>query len=122
MNPTILILLAGLMGAAGVGLAAAAAHGPYAGSGLESAAHMLLFHAIAVLAGASALDRLELWRPALTIALYGWVLGASLFAGSIALRTFTGVAPFPMAAPTGGSILILSWLALAAATIFALRR
>ncbi len=45
----ILIALAGLMGAAGVMLAAAGAHGK-PGSGLDSAGYLLLIHAAAVIA------------------------------------------------------------------------
>ena len=44
--------MAGMMGAAGVVLAAAGAH-VTAGSGLDSAAYMLLFHGVAVLGGAA---------------------------------------------------------------------
>ena len=45
----ILVVLAGLMGAAGIALAAASAHQPDA-TRLASASSMLLFHATAVLA------------------------------------------------------------------------
>jgi uncharacterized membrane protein YgdD (TMEM256/DUF423 family) len=38
------------------------------------------------------------------------------------LRTFAGHRLFPMAAPSGGIILIAAWLALAAAAILALVR
>lgn len=116
MALNILIAVAGLMGAGGVILAAAAAHGG-ANASLESGAHMLLFHAVAVLAGSAVLDRALLWRPALLLALGGWALGASLFAADIALRTFAGHRLFPMAAPTGGTILIAAWIALAVAAV-----
>jgi uncharacterized membrane protein YgdD (TMEM256/DUF423 family) len=45
--------------------------------------------------------------------LIAWMLGAFLFSGDIALRAFTGHRIFAMAAPTGGTILIIAWLALA---------
>jgi uncharacterized membrane protein YgdD (TMEM256/DUF423 family) len=48
------------------------------------------------------------------------VLGSALFAGEIALRAFVGYRLFPMAAPTGGVVLILAWLALTVAAILAL--
>jgi uncharacterized membrane protein YgdD (TMEM256/DUF423 family) len=41
-----------------------------------------------------------------------------LFAGDISLRAFAGQRLFAMAAPGGGIILILSWLAFAAAAAF----
>lgn len=113
---SILIVLAGLMGAAGVVLLAAAAHS-VPGAGLDSAGHMLLFHAAAVLGGAAVLQAGLVWRPLGLVALCGLVLGAALFSGDLALRAFAGHRLFPMAAPAGGTILIGSWLLLAAAGI-----
>jgi uncharacterized membrane protein YgdD (TMEM256/DUF423 family) len=116
---TILIALAGLMGAGGVILAAAGAHAaPQAG--LDSAAYMLLFHAAAVLGGAALAQQGLVWRPLLLAALIAWIVGACLFSGDIALRAFAGHRLFAMAAPAGGVILIAAWLALAAAAIGAL--
>jgi uncharacterized membrane protein YgdD (TMEM256/DUF423 family) len=63
-----------------------------------------------------------LLRPLAFGVLGGWVLGSALFAGDIALRTFVGYRLFPMAAPTGGVVLILAWLALVVTAIFALLR
>jgi uncharacterized membrane protein YgdD (TMEM256/DUF423 family) len=121
MTVTILIALAGLMGASGIALAAAAAHiAP--GAGLDSAAYILLFQAVAVLGGAALMQQGLLWRPLAIIVLAAWVLGATLFSGDIALRAFTGHRLFPMAAPAGGIILIAAWLVLAAAAIIALMR
>jgi uncharacterized membrane protein YgdD (TMEM256/DUF423 family) len=121
MTSTIIIVLAGLMGAGGVILAAASAHAT-PGAGLDSAAYMLLFHAAAILGGAALLQQGLLWRPLALIALAGWVLGGALFSGDIALRTFAGHRLFAMAAPTGGTLLIVAWLALAAAAVVALAR
>jgi len=58
--------------------------------------------------------------PGLLAVLIAWVVGASLFAGDVALRAFAGHRLFPFAAPTGGMILIAAWLVLAAAAIGAL--
>jgi uncharacterized membrane protein YgdD (TMEM256/DUF423 family) len=116
-----LILFAGLMGAFGVILAAAAAH-TMPGAGLDSAAYMLLFHATAVLGGAALLDRGTLWRPLGSFALAGWVFGSVLFSSDITLRAFAGRPLFAMAAPTGGVILIGAWLALAGAIIGTMMR
>jgi uncharacterized membrane protein YgdD (TMEM256/DUF423 family) len=115
---TILIVLAALMGAAGIVLAAASAH-VAPGTGLDGAAYLLLFHAAAVLGGAALLQQGMLWRPLALIVLAAWILGAALFSGDIALRAFAGHRLFAMAAPTGGMILIAGWLALAAAAIAA---
>ena len=121
MALTLLIALAGLMGASGIVLAAAGAHAaPQAG--LDGAAYLLLFHAAAMLGGAALTHQGLLWRPLMLAVLAGWVLGAVLFSGDITLRAFTGHRLFAMAAPTGGIILIAAWLALAAAAIGALLR
>ena len=42
-------------------------------------------------------------------------IAAGLFAGDLTLRQYAGHGLFPMAAPTGGTLLIASWLALAVA-------
>jgi uncharacterized membrane protein YgdD (TMEM256/DUF423 family) len=110
----VLLVLAGLMGAAGIVLAAAGAHA-MPGAGLDSAAYLLLFHAVAVVGGAALLQLGPLWRPLGLAALAGWIVGATLFSGDVALRAFVGHRLFPFAAPTGGLILIAAWLALAAA-------
>jgi uncharacterized membrane protein YgdD (TMEM256/DUF423 family) len=121
MTLPILLLLAGLMGAGGVVLAAADAHAA-PGAGLAGAAYMLLFHAAALVGGAALYQQGGLWRPLLLAVLVGWIVGATLFSGDVALRAFAGHRLFPMAAPTGGIIMIAAWLALVAAAIAALIR
>ena len=104
-----LAAFAGLMGASGVALAAMAAHLPDA-TRLGTASSMLLFHAVATL-GAVALSERHLLQPNIgLIAALGFVAGSALFAGDLALRQFAGHSLFPMAAPTGGTVLIASWL------------
>jgi uncharacterized membrane protein YgdD (TMEM256/DUF423 family) len=112
--PAIFTIFAGLIGAAGVILAAAGAH-LASGTALESAANLLLFHAASLLGATALLRQGVLWRPAALIALTGWIVGAGSFSTDIALLTFAGRRLFPMAAPTGGTILIIAWLALALA-------
>ena len=92
------------------------------GSRLDSAANMLLFHAVAVLGGAALLEQGQLWRPMALVALAGFVLGGFLFSCDIALRVFVGHRLFAMAAPAGGTILIAAWLTLAVIAIVALVR
>jgi len=121
MTLPIILLLAGLMGAGGVVLAAADAHAA-PGAGLAAAAYMLLFHAAALVGGAALYGQGVLWRPLLLAVLIAWIVGAALFSGDVALRTFAGHRLFPMAAPTGGIVLIAAWLALAAAAVGALLR
>jgi uncharacterized membrane protein YgdD (TMEM256/DUF423 family) len=114
-----LLVLAGLMGACGVGLAAAAAHGTSA-AGLDSAAWLLLFHAVAILGAASLSHQGQLWRPLALAAMLCFVLGGALFSGDIAMRAFAGQRLFPMAAPTGGTLLLGGWLILATAALAAM--
>ncbi len=116
MTATVLIVLAGLMGAAGIALAAAGAHAA-PGAGLDSAGNMLLFHAAAVIAAAAALQAGLMLRPLGLIAAFALVLGAVLFSGDIALRAFAGHRLFPMAAPTGGMVLIAGWLLISIAAL-----
>lgn len=110
----VLIGLAGLMGACGVVLAALAAHGADA-SLLVPASSMLLFHAAAVLGTTALAVRGPIHAAFALVPAWGFVAGAALFAGDLALRQFAGHALFPSAAPTGGTLLIASWLALAVA-------
>jgi len=113
---TLFLTLAGLMGASGVVLAAAGAHGK-TGMGLDSAGYLLLIHACAAIAVTIAIRNGLVLRPVAGIATIGFILGAALFAGDVALRAYTGHRLFPMAAPTGGTLLILAWLALVVAAL-----
>jgi uncharacterized membrane protein YgdD (TMEM256/DUF423 family) len=117
----VLIALAGVMGAVGVVLLAAAAHAA-PGAGLDSAGQILLFHAAAVLALAAAQQSGLAAPPLGPIAGIGFCVGAALFAGDIAARAFLEHRLFPMAAPTGGFVLIASWLIVAGAGVVAAMR
>ena len=110
----ILIVLAAIMGADGVMLAAASAHQADA-SRLASASSMLLFHASAVLAAVALAERGLVHTRIGIVAAFGFVIAASLFAGDLTLRQYAGHSLFPYAAPTGGTLLIASWLVLAIA-------
>lgn len=110
----ILIVLAGVMGADGVILAAAAAHQPDAAR-LASASSMLLFHAAALLGAVALAERSVIHVRIGILAASGFVVATALFAGDVTLRHYAGHGLFPFAAPTGGTLLIASWLALAVA-------
>lgn len=100
-----LLLLAGILGIAGVGLAAAASH---LGDGhlLGNAAQMCLVHAPALVGIVAAGARLR--TGAVAGMLIG--LGTALFAGDLVYRHFQGSGLFPMAAPTGGMTMMAGWL------------
>ncbi len=106
-----LAFLAACMGAAGVALAALAAHQGGVFAGLAS--QFLILHAAALL-GVSAHARQSRGR-ALLAAGAALALGATLFSADLAARDYFGGRLFPFAAPTGGSLMILAWLALAIA-------
>jgi len=110
----LLVLVAGLMGAAGVVFAALASHA-YAGTSLSVAATMLSLHAPAVIAVAVGRKAGVLHDLSARIAAWGLVAGTVLFCGDLAMRTFVGAGLFPMAAPTGGSLMIAAWIGVAAA-------
>jgi uncharacterized membrane protein YgdD (TMEM256/DUF423 family) len=110
----ILIILAGIMGADGVILAAASAHQGDA-TRLVPASSMLLFHATAVLAAVALAERSVIHVRIGISAAFGFVIAAALFAGDLTLRQYAGHSLFPMAAPAGGTLLIVSWLLLAVA-------
>ena len=110
----ILVILAGIMGADGVVLAALSAHGSDAAA-LTPASSMLLFHASAVLATTALAARGLVQPRAGVAAAFGFVVAAFLFAGDLSMRHFAGHRLFPYAAPSGGTLLILSWLLLAVA-------
>jgi uncharacterized membrane protein YgdD (TMEM256/DUF423 family) len=101
-----LLALAGLCGAVGFGLAAAGTHTGQAELGI--AANFLLFHAAALIG-------IALLRGNRIATAAGWVLvaGLVLFAGDLIVLSTRGASPFPLAAPIGGSLLILGWLLLA---------
>ena len=113
-----LIAVAGLMGAAGIVLAALGAHGSDLAR-LTTASSMLLFHAPVILALVLLGERRLVQRQLAIAAAIGFLTGALLFAGDLTVRDLLGHALFPMAAPSGGTVLIVSWILLALAGLVA---
>jgi uncharacterized membrane protein YgdD (TMEM256/DUF423 family) len=107
----VLIAAAGLMGAAGVIVAAMATHEADTAR-LAPASMMLLFHACAVLGTVALAERGLVHSRIGLIGSCGFVLAAALFSGDLMMRHVTGDRLFPFAAPTGGTLLIASWLVL----------
>jgi uncharacterized membrane protein YgdD (TMEM256/DUF423 family) len=110
----ILIILAGVMGADGLILAAASAHQGDAAR-LAPASSMLLFHATAVLAVVALAERGVIHARIGIASAFGLVIASAVFAGDLTLRQYAGHGLFPFAAPSGGTLLIVGWLALAVA-------
>lgn len=103
----IFILSGGVVGAAGVALSAVAAHA--GGGNVGTAATFLLAHAPALLA-------IGLLGRGRVLAAGGGalLLGLLVFCGDLLMRHYVGERLFPMAAPTGGTIIIVGWLIVAA--------
>lgn len=104
----ILLTVAGLMGALGVAVAAAASHGE--SRNLSAMATMFLAHAPVLVA--VALAGREKWLDLAALALAS---GTIVFGGDLAIREWLGQGAFPGAAPIGGGVMVLGWLMLAAA-------
>lgn len=117
----ILFALAALYGACGTMLLAAGSHST--GGLATTAGQMLLWHAPAILSASLARDTDYLHRAMASASILLLILGAALFALDLVVRAFLGWPRlFPMAAPVGGSLLILGWFVLALAAIGGGRR
>ncbi len=100
--------VAGLLGAAGVALAAVAAH-RVAEPSLATAAMFLIVHAAAAVALSAVASGTPLPVGLLASASL-MILAVALFSGDVATRVLLEGRLFPMAAPLGGSLLILAWV------------
>lgn len=103
--PRVLLVLSGLIGAAGVAAAAGASH---------SESRNLAAMAAIFLAHAPALVALSLYGRgrALLAAASVLAMGTMVFGGDLALRQWVGHGLFAGAAPLGGGLMILGWLGL----------
>jgi len=109
-------VLGAASGLSGVALSAAAAH-VAGGANLEIAARFLLVHAPALI-GVALLAGTELAHPgAARAAGLALALGLVLFAGDLVMRVFGAAPLFPMAAPSGGVLLMIGWALIALAAI-----
>ena len=110
MASRLLIFAAGLCGAAGVALSAVAAHGGSANT--ATAATLLVVHAPALLVIAMTFFNTSCHGPPSSC------FSAALFAGDLVTRDFIDDRLFAMAAPVGGSLMILGWLGIALSALF----
>lgn len=110
----IFVAVAGLLGAAGVALAAQASHGG-GGNYAGITSSMMLFHAPLFLA--LGFGRAGSFRFLLNSGLL-LLLGLLMFCADLSYRDWSGSALFPMSAPIGGSAMILGWLGIAASALF----
>lgn len=107
-----LVTAGGVLGLAGVVVSAASSH-VGGGALAQTAGTFLLLHAAAVLALAALVGSVA--RPAvLAAAAVTLTAGVILFAGDLVLAGLWGWRPFPPAAPIGGGLLLIGWIAVAA--------
>jgi uncharacterized membrane protein YgdD (TMEM256/DUF423 family) len=116
MFPRIALLLSGFIGALGVALSAAVAHGGDQHL-LGTAATMCLAHAPVLLGIFAAFDRIR--TASVATLLIG--VGCLLFTSDLLWRTHSGTGLFPMSAPTGGTMMILGWVALGIGGFFSVK-
>jgi uncharacterized membrane protein YgdD (TMEM256/DUF423 family) len=108
----IVIIVAALLGAAGVASAAGATH-----TGDQALLGPL---ALIALTHSPALIALAAYQPPFRFQPHAMVIiafGAILFSIDLAVRHFTGAPFFEHAAPIGGTALIAGWLVLAASAV-----
>jgi len=121
MPERFLLFLGALCGLAGVIASAAAAH-VSGDDNLKTAAQFLLFHA-PLLAAAPAIVRSgAVHRHIALLALMLVFIGVALFSGQLAMRALKDASLFAMAAPTGGTVLMLGWALLGVAALVPVRK
>lgn len=102
------LFFAGIFGFGGVVSAALASH---AGDPrlMGAASAMLLAHAPALIALCAAWPAIRTAAAAAALL----ILGTLLFTGDLLMRQTVGHGLFPMSAPTGGTLMMAGWLAIA---------
>jgi MYXO-CTERM domain-containing protein len=116
-----LVVAGALAGFLGVMLSAVARHTPGT-MYLETAAQFLLFHGAALVGLAALLANGVVERRLGAVAGWGLVLGLVLFCGDLASRDFFARPLFAMAAPIGGTVMMVGWILLGAAGLWRRRR
>ena len=116
------LLIGALAGVTGVALGAFGAHGlrsrlsPEMLAVFETGVRYHLYHALALLATASIMGRLEGNR---LVAAAGWlfVAGILLFSGSLYVLAVTGIRTLGAITPIGGVAFLIAWACLAIAAL-----
>ncbi|NBS35233.1 MAG: DUF423 domain-containing protein [Methylocystaceae bacterium] len=123
MNITkLIVFIAALHGAAGVGLAAAASHGADKMPLLGTASQFLMIHAACGLALAAFLCSVTLNGRLLVGIIISMQSGVSLFSADLISRAYLEGRLFPFAAPLGGSVTLFAWIALALWSLLHIRQ
>ena len=115
------LLIGSLAGAVGVALGAFGAHGlrarlsPEMLAVFETGVRYEMYHAIALLALAALMTRLDGWL--FHAAGWAFTIGILLFSGSLYLLALTGIRVLGAITPLGGVAFILGWAFLAIAAL-----
>lgn len=110
-----LMLIGGVLGAAGVSAAAAAAHVANT-AGMNAIAQIGMAHGAALVALAALAQGMA--RPVWTLGAASLIaFGAGAFCLELGLRHFFAISMFPNAAPIAGTAIILGWLGVAVAAL-----
>ncbi len=117
----LIALIAALHGATGVALAAASAHAA-PNPLLATASQFLMIHASVEMALAALIHAQPPVARWLAVAAFCLQGGVTLFSADLLARVYGSGRLFPFAAPIGGSLTIVSWLALAVAAALWLAR
>lgn len=116
------LLLGAINGLISVGAGAYGRHGPfdqYAREMFAIASQYQISHGLALIATAWLASRVDdRSRPLIVVAGLAFALGVVFFSGSLYWFAIVGSLPFSGAAPIGGFLLMLGWLAL---IIYAIR-
>jgi uncharacterized membrane protein YgdD (TMEM256/DUF423 family) len=113
LMPRLALFLAGLIGAFGVGFAALSAHG--GDTRLYGAAALICLTQAPALLGLSIGWRMVRTAPVASVLI---AVGCILFAGDVSMLARFGHGLFSMAAPLGGTMMILGWIAVAVGAFF----
>ncbi|MEW6122864.1 MAG: DUF423 domain-containing protein [Pseudomonadota bacterium] len=105
----LLLLVAGLFGAAGVAASAVAAH-LAGGASLATAGQFLMIHAAAIAALSAAGLLATRGAVLLLVGATAMAAGTLLFSGDLALRALMGIKLLWGTAPFGGTLMIAGWI------------
>jgi len=108
------IVIAAILGLIGVAIGAIAAHAiadPKAVAALEKAALYQLIHVLALLFASQQIGRFA------TLSCWFFLLGITLFCGSIELKYLLGLHSVTALAPSGGICLMLGWIFLGVSSV-----
>ena len=83
----------------------------------ETAARYQMYHALALLLVALLISQTESFQPSLVIAGWAFIIGVTIFSGSLYALSLTDIKVLGAITPLGGLAFIIGWGALAYASL-----